>query len=370
MSSVGLGSNIDQIVKRYILEDHECSCNESHTPGLRRRWACVGCRQLANLKLIDPSVDTTIFATPITHSKLMSHKIPYIQSIIAKNVNIQSCTPDIESFKRYTYLGVDQATLDIMNRYLINQTVKPKLAYRCNNITTVVYDKYSDLDTLINEKKLNLDIVTTIMEQLVMMCRDMSRVKLTHNKPVIRALKFKSHRYRRIDEYINIQSDHEVLLDKFESSSGQIDNIRTTNINLPIVESQPDCKVVVCRSGLTEFSGVCSISVSNAYTSYIFDPKIIDVRMSGLPLFYESLDLYGFMAILMSRKQFYDIVMTDRRLREMWLRMWDPVEYFSLIERLNKQHPDPEDSLSGFDIISGLRLRCDVIDRCIKVLWG
>lgn len=366
----GSGSNIDQIIKKYITEDTECAHSEDHTPGLRRRWACSGCRQLANLKLVDPRVTTKIFNTPITHSKIIPSKIAYIQSIIAKNTNIQSCTQDIESFKRYSYLGMDQATLDIVNRYMIKQTIKPKLSYRCKNSTTVVYDNYPDIDILINESKLNNIIVTSLIEQLVLLCREMSQNKLVHNNPVITSIKIKRHKYHRVEDNISIDSDYELLLDKFELSSGQIGDMRTTNVASGVIDSQPDCKIVVCRSGLTEFSGVCSINVTNTYTSYSLDPKIIDVRKSGLPLFHESLDFYGLLTILMTRKSFYDLVMSDRRLREMWLRMWDPVEYFGLIDKITKQHIEPSSMLSGFDIISGSRLRCDVIDRCIKVLWG
>lgn len=370
VTTPGGDSNIDRVIKKYILEDHECGCKDSHTPGLRRRWACIGCRQLSNLKLIDPSIDTTIFETPITHTKISPSKIAYIQSIISKNTSIQSCTPDIEAFKRYNYLSMDPATLDIINRYLVNQTVKPKLTYRCGDVTTSVYDNHHDLDSLLEANVTSMDI-TCIIEQLIMLCRDMSRNKLVHNNPIIKALRFKPQRYSRTEDSITIKGDYEVLLDKFGLSSGQLgDNIRTTNVNLPIIDYQPDCKIVVCRSGLTEFSGVCSVNVTNTYTSYTFDPKIVNVRMSGLPLFHESLDLYGLMVILMTRKRFYDIVMSDRRLRELWLRMWDPVEYFVLIERITKHHIDPATTLSGFDIISGLRLRCDVIDRCFKVLWG
>lgn len=360
------GSNIDQLIKAVIAEDSECGHNKDNTPGLRRRWACLGCRQFSNFKLTDKSIGVTVFETPLTHSKITQSRIPFIQSVIAKNVNIQSCTPDIESFKRYTYLNLDQASLDIINRYLVSQSIKPKLAFRCNNITTVVYENFHSIDDM----TLNSEVVTLIIEQLVVMCRQMAQQKLTHNNPLITAIKLKPKRYRYDQDSIAIKGDYELLLDKFDQSSGQLgDNVRTTHIRTPILNTQPECNVVVCRSGLSEFNNVCQVGVSDTYTSYVFDPKVVEVRISGLPLFYESLDFYGLMTILMTRKQFYDVVMTTRRLREMWLRMWDPVEYFTLIERLTKHHADPSTMLTGFEIITGLRLRCDVIPRCVRVLW-
>ncbi len=87
------------------------------------------------------------------------------------------------------------------------------------------------------------------------------------------------------------------------------------------------------------------------------------IRHLGIPLFYSSFDLYAFFISLMCSSNFYEEVMTDSLLLQIWQQLWIPSEYdimmasfvtFRLQENMNFN--------LILDFLSSYHLRCDALE--------
>lgn len=408
------GKQLKSLIKKHIPEEPECACNlvSEHSPALRRRYACTGCRRMSSIvpftedllevpamiqrgKYRGMWVLPVLYPSGVTDVRGLQARIPDINTVISANTKILGCTPAIETFKNYEYVGADPGTVDLLTRVVAMQDlpkhiVRPLAVYRCADSTKVLY-KYPNLGgfesltgmTEYSAKgSLKPEIVRSIILQLGYVCSGLNLSKICHNTANKNTLVFDSTPLTdSIDVPVSgggtrslvLKHPLTLLVTKFKHAAvtlpgSKLRLYRQDQTNHLTLDKVPDFKVHTCDARYSTAEGgggeaVCSVDSDGSRTTYVVDAVYLSAaRRLGVPLFYESLDFYCFVTSLMTEPAFSRTVMAEPDLREWWMKLWDYSEFLELTKRIRLISESPETaSINPLVILDGLTLRCDAV---------
>lgn len=396
-----------------IAIDNECRC-EMGKRDLRSVFSCSQCK---NLRRINCKLDCVNKHFQLQCGKLAGKNMiiyntnildPFIQwdkeaEIRAKNLvkqyqMLKLCgTPDISNIR---CISGDSFTIRTLLSWIIydffNKKSLPHIpllytTFICKNMGYSLYE-YPNIGTLDDMHKFDIyhnknsnsdmrsqhtintslksSVSRSIIIQLLVILKELSKINFSHGSPCINDLIFNSSPVSYMYDGFHVVSDFTMQITNFWNSSAMLNNIHLfskkmkTDIGLGKFMFIPE--IIKKNVATATCSGACQDIIVYKITSENVD-LYISMREIGFPIFVGSFDFYCYMVSLMCDKSFYDSLIKDKNLYRLWTVMWTPEDLIN-IEKNIKESQELEmnlrtSNINIINIIRGSWLRCDIIDH-------
>ena len=441
-----LFKNPDEFIKHAwkphgtLLYDNECRCKMGEGD-VKSAFSCYNCKNLK--RLVDFRLDSVyqpfqiecgenlglsliLVKNDILHPKLFwdSNSADKARIYLRRYSTLQSCgTPnDISNMK---CLRGDPFTIRILIDWNIEKYMKDQgLSNTLKNYTSYICGQHGyslfEYPTIGNFKKLLFNkeylkenyldptITKGIIQQLVIILRNLSRINFTHGNPSFKSIFFNKKKFVYTKDGVKFKSPITILFSNYLYSSLMINNVHISSktsesdIHLQRASFTPDISVKsIPSSYCTNYVGqknetvVCTntkVCPNNETTKklclisedrtnfYKLTNDTIDIytnmRHIGFPLFVGSFDFYCFIVSFMCCKKFFESIYADEELYRFWAMLWSNEDIATIESKIRVYHDDDNvDNLSekiGYELIKGMWLRCNVIDyvwEMMKMGW-
>jgi hypothetical protein len=387
---------IDDIwtVDGLLASDESCKCNM----GKGDRHAAAICAQCHSLRrIIDFRVPVvgrsfTIECGARTGKQLMVSQInvqnPILlwdaeasrraQSYVLQHQKLLSCgTPNISGMK---CIAGDNFTIRVLHTLMINKLLADKhlphsvqlhTAFICGGVGYMLNDapsigSFDELRRLYACNGWSDNDVLSIVQQLLVVLTELSKVNFSHGHPTIDALLFDKEPVSYNYNGTIVSGRFTLKLANLWNASAKYGNYHyfpfneSANLTLQRSIFMPEIVTRVVANGQTSGPVNCS---ANLYRLTNLDVDIhVAMRHIGFPLFVGSFDFYCLLTALMMDQTFYNTVMTCPTLTNLWINLWQPEDLPVITQRLLQSHRSAN-SVQPVNIIKSLWLRCDVISQ-------
>ena len=200
-------------------------------------------------------------------------------------------------------------------------------------------------------KNINKDMIKSIILQLLVILTELGKYDFYHDDPT---LIFTKDPISYIYSGKHIEGSITVKISNLAKSSITFNNIRFFEKNAQTAVHMEKNTFVPEIPKMKQYYKLTNTNI-DLYRS---------MRKIGIPIFSDSFNFYCFMLSLMSNKHFFDVVMNDITLYDLWKNMWLE-ENLSYVENLVAELHDISniDNNMIFDTIKGLWLRSDIVNH-------
>jgi hypothetical protein len=274
--------------------------------------------------------------------------------------NYDSCEPNSINNQSTNYISFDEFSNGIMvnvllqNTPLNNHIIKLYTGFICGKNG---YYLIENPELSLYDLKLNNKIVKNIIYQLLCFFDQSSNFDFTLGNPSLNSIVFASKTIKYTYKNIKINCPVTLKLTNFNNSGITINNTRVYS-STPLAETYAKKSLYLPQIS-TNTDGISYFKLSNDTASFF-----LYLRYMGVALYSGAFDFYALIIALMTNKVFYDIVINDHKLFELWKSMWKPCCFEKINNNIIKYH-NTDKSVTTEDIIEmikGLYLRCDIVN--------
>lgn len=237
------------------------------------------------------------------------------------------------------------------------------------------------------DRKLKPEILKCIIDQLIVIYLELSKIYYVHGNPNRNALIFTSEPVSYMYNGYHVKGPLTVKITDMWKSSVNINSVQyyakdiTVETNLEKSTFIPEIATRTVSSAFckgNESAAICPVNMNNKCSDKLntlcSQKNIVMYRLTnstatiytalnhiGFPLYVGSFDFYCFMVSLMCDKSIFDVVKNDEDMNSLWMMMWTYEDLINIEESI-KYYPESK----PVDIIKGSWLRCDILD----VMWS
>jgi hypothetical protein len=268
--------------------------------------------------------------------------------------DFDKCEPGAIKNEKTTYIALDTFSNGALINLLLqhfNDTHIQKLytAFLCGRDG---YYLTENPEITFETLKLNPDVVRGIVYQLLSLCQSLSKYDFTHGKPSTNSLVF-TEKSINLKKY-KVKSPFTLKLRNFENSGITVNNTRFYSSST-LAETYAR-RNIYSPNITTTIDNVSYFKLTNDTATFF-----LHLRYMGVAMYTGAFDFYAFMVAMMANKTFYDVVVNDASLFELWKAMWRPEDLQKVVERLGK-YSTPLTTEQIIEVIKGIELRCDIVN--------
>jgi hypothetical protein len=341
--------------------DNNCLCKMSK----RNYFTCAQCKNISRITDFKYNVDEPI---QIECGSLSGKKI-IVKShgIISPFLKIDlHATQKVKKYGLKCIVG-DDFTISTFNNWIIEDIFKKSnlphisnlyTSFICNNNGYSVsrYHKLVNLSDINNVRGINLSDIggaRSIILQLLVILTELEKYDFFQSCPTLKSLYFVQEPVSYLYNNVHVEGPITLKIDNLEQASINYGGMRYYSKNVENTIS------------IEKNTFVPEMNINGSYyklTNINFDIYIA-MRQIGIPLFTNSFNFYCLMVALMCNESFYNNVMSNQNVDNIWKNMWLP-ENLILVENAVKELHSVEnvDANIIFDIVKGLWLRHDIVN--------
>uniref|UniRef100_A0A6C0AFB4 Uncharacterized protein n=1 Tax=viral metagenome TaxID=1070528 RepID=A0A6C0AFB4_9ZZZZ len=402
-------NNLNNVWEGIIPQDPNCKCKIKN-PYIKSE-TCIACLTISRLFVNGESISEVPFSIKLgkyagkkfiikkfTKSNSKSYKltdkpINLGQKILKEFDEIQKCETNfpsqINDVLFFKNKGIYIENYALISCFLekelkkVNFPLSPtfRWIFECANDINIVEEIYDieKLDDLYKSKK-KTNISKGIIVQLFSILHYLNNYAFTHGNPNVEHLKFEKKTAKYTYDGIDINFPFSLTINPSSSSSissinddeniiriynpGNLNEKNISFSTLPKIEIQPfvnykkkeDCGCEIPSTNTNEYTKNRTIcyKIGKNPTSFLGYVKNL-----GIPLFYSSFDIYSFFVSLMCNDNFYNDVLKNTELLNLWKNLWNPKEYNDIMEDFeNLRH----NKISIPHFLGQYFLRCDALE--------
>lgn len=286
-------------------------------------------------------------------------------------------TPNLESLQ--CIMG-DTFTLQVLVTWVVNTLFEAKGLYHCPTMYTAficrdkgyILSQVPSIGNIFDLYNIGCPVARPLIIQLLVILGELSAIRFSHGTPGIRSLCFSKEPVSYMYDTVHVNANMTVQITNLWNACCTVGNThyyrQNVESNLYVENTMFIPEIVTSKTFCETPAGTCDTQGTSLYR---LSGTTLDVykamRHIGFPLYVGSFDLYCFITTLMRIPQFFEEVMTDTSLYEVWCMMWLPEDRVN-VEREIKAHSlttyptsANDDGVVSVDIIRNKWLRCDVV---------
>lgn len=230
--------------------------------------------------------------------------------------------------------------------------------------------------------KLRPDVSRLLITQLILILSFLNKYDFTHGDPSLENIKITNNPCSIVYDTVKVESPFTLHIIPSEKSSitletelgpTRIFNCEKYNTLKDHTDIGLKFKAILGNNKIFEpcvnSNGeniMCEIYQRSRILLYkITDGKNFEKYTNdlGIALFPSSFDCYAFFLSFMKNDEFYESVISDLELYDIWVNMWDPEEFPFVMQSISSLRSC---EISVKEFLYKFHLRCD----CLKFLWG
>lgn len=213
---------------------------------------------------------------------------------------------------------------------------------------------------------LKSEVAGTIILQLLVVLKELLKINFSHGTPTRQSLIFSKDPVSYVYDGVKIVGPLTLQLSNLWHSSATVNNVHYFSRDLKHtmhLEKGLFVPTIVTKKVMN-----CTSTCSSQQTEmYRLTNSTVDIfhamRHIGFPLYTGSFDLYAFFTSLMCDQHFFDAVLQDKKLYQLWNALFLPEDIANVEILVKQSHSSESSSLENpINIIRGAWLRCDAVN--------